>query len=190
MTMLLPAARSRDEAYLYLELHPCPRCGCMAAAWDEAPAAQETRPAYRYSGRCPECGEQREFVFALPAGQPAPGAPGRHPTTRFGGPQPSALIDPGEWLLVAEWCGDASEVAERQGDDREASDLGWTAVAAMEEVLKFLADVGDAVPASAFWSTRGRTVYQRNPGRFRRRRLEVIRDFYLNHMPWSPPQPR
>ncbi|MEV6368253.1 hypothetical protein AB0L86_15350 [Micromonospora musae] len=183
---LLPAVRSRDEADLYLELHPCPRCGAMEAAWDEAPAAQGTRPAYRYSGRCADCGDQREFLFALPEGQPAPAAPGPHPTSRFGGPQPSALLDPGEWLLVADWCGEASEIAERQGDDAEAADLRWTAVAAMEEVRKFVPTEGDVVPESAFWSTRGRTVYQRDPGRFRRRRLEGIRDFYLDHMPWSP----
>ncbi|MET7747054.1 hypothetical protein [Micromonospora sp. NPDC005367] len=183
---LLPAVRSRDEADLYLELHPCPRCGSMEATWEETPTAQGTRPAYRYSGHCADCGEQREFVFALPDGQPAPASPGPHPTTRFGGPQPSALLDPGEWLLVADWCGEASEVAERQGDDAEAADLRWTAVAAMEEVRKFVPAEGDVIPESAFWSTRGRTVYQRDPGRFRRRRLEVIRDFYLNNMPWSP----
>lgn len=53
----------------------------------------------------------------------------------------------------------------------------------MEEVHKFLPAERDVVPESAFWSTRGRAVYQRDPGRFRRRRLTRIRDFYLNDMP-------
>jgi hypothetical protein len=59
-------------------------------------------------------------------------------------------------------------------------------VAALEEVHKFLRDGGDAVPEAAFWSARGRTVYDREPGRFRRRRIEVVRDFHLDHLPWSP----
>ncbi|MFJ6198349.1 hypothetical protein [Micromonospora sp. NPDC092111] len=183
---LLPAVRSRDEADLYLELHPCDRCGAMEAAWAPAPVTHGTRPAYRYRGRCTGCGAQREFVFALPEGRTAPADAGPHPTTRFGGPQPSALLDPGEWLLVADWCAEASEVAERQGDDAEAAALRWTAVAALEEVRKFLPTDGDTVPESAFWSTRGRTVHHREPGRFRRRRIEVVRDFHLDHMPWSP----
>ncbi|MBM0238947.1 hypothetical protein JNW88_20640 [Micromonospora sp. ATA32] len=183
---LLPAVRSRDEADLYLELHPCLRCGSMEGAWGEAPTAQGARPAYRYTGRCADCGETREFVFALPDGRVAPAAAGPHPTTRFGGPEPSALLDPGEWLLVADWCAEASDVAERQGDDAEAAELRWTAVAAVEEICKFLPEAADAVPESAFWSARGRGVYQREPGRFRRRRLVVVRDHHLNHMPWSP----
>lgn len=183
---LLPAVRTRDEADLYLELHPCARCGSMEATWTGTATAQGSRPAYRYSGRCVECQEQREFVFALPDGRTTPADAGPHPTTRFGGPQPSALLDPGEWLLVADWCGEAAEVAERQGDDAEAAGLRWTAVAAWEEIGKFLPDGGDAVPAAAFWSTRGRTVYDREPGRFRRRRIQVVRDFHLDHMPWSP----
>lgn len=183
---LLPAVRTRDEVDLYLELHPCARCGSMEATWTATATTRESRPAYRYSGRCAECHERREFLFALPEGRTAPADAGPHPRSRFGGPQPSALLDPGEWLLVADWCGQAAEVAERQGDDAEAADLRWTAVAALEEVHKFLPEAGDAVPEAAFWSTRGRTVYQRDPGRFRRRRIEVVRDFHLDHMPWSP----
>ncbi|MEU1603558.1 hypothetical protein [Micromonospora matsumotoense] len=184
--MPLPPLRTRDEADVYLDLHPCPRCGSMETAWRDEPVSDRSPPVHRYAGVCADCGEDREFLFELTDGASGPAEPGPRPKTRFGGPQPSQLLDPGEWMLVAEWGVDAWSAADARGDDVGAADSLWTAVAAVEEVFKFLPADLDAVPESAFWSVRGRTVYHREPGRFRRRRLHVLRDLYLNRVPWVP----
>ncbi|MGW0363539.1 hypothetical protein [Streptomyces sp. NPDC002990] len=47
------------------------------------------------------------------------------------------------------------------------------AVAAIEEVLKFLPPGQDAIPASAFSSEVGKARYERDPGKFDRDILEI-----------------
>ncbi|MEU8374170.1 hypothetical protein AB0C22_13710 [Micromonospora sp. NPDC048894] len=184
--VLLPALRTRDEADIYLDLRPCPRCGSMETAWRDGPVTVRSRRAHRYAGRCADCDENREFLFEVSEDGDGPAPPGPRPRTRFGGDGPSLLLDPGEWMLVADWCVEAWSSSDARGDDTGAADSLWTAVAAIEEVRKFLPADGEAVPESAFWSVRGRTVYHREPGRFRRRRLQVLLDLYLNRVPWVP----
>jgi len=48
----------------------------------------------------------------------------------------------------------------------------------MNEVLKFVPASTNTVPESAFWSARGRADLYREPGRFHRRRLLIVRDSY------------
>jgi hypothetical protein len=101
----------------------------------------------------------------------------------FGRDDRSQLIDAGEWLLVAELCarrtGTVTSGTDREPllDDEARQSLA-IAVRAMDEVLKFLPDGQDSVPDSAFWSRRGRELHDREPGRFRRPRLQIIRDTY------------
>ena len=102
---MLAAPRTPDGAYLYLELHPCQRCGSGEAAWRSEPLPTGPSAGRRYHAACGRCGTAREYAFA----EPAPAAADRCRTSldgvHFGGPEPSRLIDPGEWLLVADRCG-------------------------------------------------------------------------------------
>jgi len=176
--MVLPVARTRDEAHLYLDLHPCERCGGVDVAWDSAPVVDGT-PARRYAGVCGECGASREFVFAEPERSLEPGP---DVAVLFGGSEPSRLLDPGEWMLVADLCAQAAAVPEGAEPDAEARYSLAVAVAAVEEIIKFLPPGGDAVPEPAFSSARGRTVYHQERGRFHRRRLYLVRNSYRDSL--------
>lgn len=182
---MLPVARTRDEAHLYMDLHPCESCGSVDVAWDSALTAGEGAPARRYFGRCEGCGAEREFLFALPE---RPEVPGPHDVVFFGTDR-SQLLDAGEWLLVSDLCAQAGSAPSGTGDGTtgggnsereraEARESMAIAAAAVAEVLKFVPPGADEVPDSAFWSERGRTVREREPGRFRRRRLHIVGNTY------------
>jgi hypothetical protein len=181
---VLPAARTRDEAHLFLDLHGCDDCGATEVTWHSALAEIDGVLTRRYFGTCGECGRDREAYFALPE-QPIPPDPGA--TVTFGGSEPSVLLDPGDWLLVADICSQAAGAAatapgappdaELVAERHESLSI---AVAAMDEVLKFVPAGATAVPEGAFFSERGRNVYRRDPGRFAVRRLCVVRDAYVD----------
>ncbi len=172
---MLPVARTRDEAHLYMDLHPCEACGSVDVAWDSALAAEDGAPARRYFGRCGGCGAEREFVFALPE---RPELPGPRDVVFFGSER-SQLLDAGEWLLVSDLCAQAGSVpAGSERERAEARESMAIAAAAVAEVLKFVPPGGDDVPDGAFWSDRGRTVREQEPGRFRRRRLTIVGNTY------------
>ena len=105
---------------------------------------------------------------------------------RFGDDRPSELLDPGEWLAVADAYASTGPADTSQLDPESArrldADLA-TAVAALDEVLKFVPAGADAVPVEAFWSDRGRAVHAAEPGRFRAIRLRAVRDAYADLRP-------
>jgi hypothetical protein len=174
----LPAARTRDEANLYLDLHPCDRCGSVDVTWESSLVSDGGAQAQRYHGICAGCGTPREFVFAVPAQE----APHKTGDVNFGGPEPSQLLDPGEWLLVAELFAQEATVPDGvpHGSPayQQARESLAVAIAAMDEVLKFVPASTNTVPESAFCSARGRASLEREPGRFHRRRLLIVRDSY------------
>ncbi|TMR08414.1 hypothetical protein ETD86_47910 [Nonomuraea turkmeniaca] len=166
--MTLQVARTRDEAHLYLDLHPCV-CGSVETAWDSGVVHVAGELAACYDGICADCGMEREFMFALPQREVMPEG---WPT--FGGPEPSQLLDAGEWLWVSDLT--AGNVP---ADDRNAARQALAmARATVDEVLKFIPDGHEHVPDHAFWSELGRQVRDAEPARFRRERLEVVRDTY------------
>lgn len=176
--MVLPLARTNAEAHLYMDLHPC-TCGEI-----QFPRASSvvTTPggelASRYAGHCPQDGAEREFLFRLPDRVLPPPGDGE---VRYGGPEPSALIDPGEWISVADAFARSVPVdtAALAADGLvTARAMLAHAAAAVDEVLKFIPAGSDAVPAGAFVTDRGRAAHAKEPGRFRRARLEVVRDTY------------
>ncbi|MET8148606.1 hypothetical protein ACIBSW_35235 [Actinoplanes sp. NPDC049668] len=175
--MVLPLSRTSAEAHLYLELHSCD-CGERSFGPDSAVVVLDDGDlGRRYTGACPRCGRDREFTFRLPADPTPPSATG----FSFGGSAPSELIDPGEWLAVSdEYAAQApAETAGLSADQsRHAGAVLARAVAALDEVLKFIPEGTDAVPPTAFFTDRGREVYQREPGRFRRDRLTAVRQAY------------
>lgn len=175
----LPVARTHDEAQMYLDLHPCERCGSIDVAWADTVIDDNGSPARRYAGVCGDCGAAREYVFAMPEQIPRPGP---FDVVLFGGPEPSRLLDPGEWLLVADLCAQAAAVPPGEEPDDEARRSLAVAIAAMEEIIKFLPDEADEVPERVFSSVRGRTVYHQEPGRFRRGRLYRVRNSYRDSL--------
>jgi hypothetical protein len=173
-------ARTNAEEHLYMQLHPCPSCGAAGFTAPSAVVLVEGVLASRFAGPCPGCGQAREFVFRLPDEILLPD-PDR---VRFGRDgEPSELIDAGEWLWVADQIARAVP-ADLSGLDepdrtRARTDLS-AAVAAMDEVLKFLPEGADAVPELACWTERGRLLYEAEPARFRRSRLAARRASYLD----------
>jgi hypothetical protein len=167
--MRFAVARTRDEALLYLELHPCDECGSVEAEWEHGLEEFDGELAISYAGVCSSCGAERFYQFGVPERETITGA-----FPNFGGPEPSELLDAGEWLRVADLA--ASEVP--VGDRDAAARVLSVAQAAVEEVLKFIPRGVDEVPADAFWTDDGRQVRDDEPGRFRLDRLLVVRDTY------------
>jgi len=131
--------------------------------------------ASRYSGYARGCDTYREFVFRLPAQTILP----QPEVIAFGDGTPSELLDPGEWLWVADRYARASpsDVLGLDLPARQRARNTATAAAAMDEVLDFVRAGDQAVPARAFRCQLGRDIDGREPGRFARDRL-VVRDTY------------
>jgi hypothetical protein len=162
-------ARSPSECQLYLELHPCSRCGEADFPWSRHEAGEQAGWLLSaYEGVCPSCGTPRRFEFRLPDDVVPPPA--------YGGPEPSQIIDPGEFFELGERAAVYAVVPADAPPDRRAvaREAAVDAVAAVEEVLKFLPPGADAVPDEAFTSDVGRVVYAADPRRFGRERLESL----------------
>ncbi|MFE1286594.1 hypothetical protein [Streptomyces sp. NPDC058751] len=159
-------ARSTQEAHLYMDLHAC-ACGAEGFESEHRLDERDGVLVAVYEGVCPRCGRARSFEFRLiDELPPAPPA--------FGGPEPSRIIDPGEFLWVSDQVATDSGLrllrtppAERHAQ-REGSAF---ALAAVEEVLKFLPRGVDSVPGELFTSERGRAEHDRAPHRFERAAL-------------------
>ncbi len=163
-------ARSMSEVRLYMDLQPCPGCGHhgFTAACDVVERGDDLAAVSR--GYCPNCGKERRFELLLDD-DPVPGG-------GFGGERPSTIIDAGQWLALAD---DSSRrvpgsAAGLDGDARRRAVTELQrALAALDEVTKFLPAGADRLPTSAFFSTPGKKVYLAEPGRFQRARLEATR---------------
>ncbi|MFI9030209.1 hypothetical protein [Streptomyces sp. NPDC053560] len=160
-------ARSSLEAHLYMDLHPC-ECGVADFARQHSLQQQDGAMVSVYEGVCAGCGRQRRFVFKMADELPPP-------PPAFGGPEPSRIIDPGEFMDVAN--GIATRVgplllATPEEDRRKHRPAVVYSLAAMEEVLKFFPVGQDRIPADVFTSERGRALYDREPGKFSRDLIE------------------
>jgi hypothetical protein len=172
--MALPLARTPKESHLYIELHAC-ECGERDVKHRSHATGQgEGYWTSHYDLTCPGCGADREFVFRVP----------EWPLNvrGFGGPEPSEIIDAGQWLIIADVAAGSvpaapSRAPRERDEQRESMQL---AVEAFEEILKFIPGREPAVPDAAFWTPEGRAERDREPGRFRRPRLEVVLRTYRN----------
>jgi hypothetical protein len=172
-------ARSNAEAHLYMDLRPC-ACGAVEFDRQSNVISDGDALCSRYAGPCRRCGTPRVFVFELPETI----RPVRGDQIEFGGSDPSRLLDPGEWLAVADDHARGLHV-DSAGTHRDL-DL---ARAAVEEVLKFVPAGADRVPIDAFRTDRGRAVRNAEPGRFRRARLEAVLGAYSDLLAKSPATP-
>jgi hypothetical protein len=174
MTSLL--ARTSSEAHLYMDLRPC-ECGETTFPRNSSIIELEDGLGSRYTGVCPTCGREREFVFRLPSNVILP-VIGQ---VVYGDGSPSQLLDPGEWAWVADRYA-ASCPADTSGLDqaeqRQVRLRLAAAAAATDEILVFLPDGAEEVPVEAFHSDLGQAVYDDEPDRFAADRLAVVRDTY------------
>jgi hypothetical protein len=153
-----------------MDLQPCDNCGEHGFTGDSAVVLVEGTLCSRYTGDCGRCGNRRQFLFRLPAEIMLP----VERDVVFGGADASELLDPGEWLTVADRA--ASLPATGNADlDREDVAL---AASAIDEVLKFIPEGAEDVPVGAFRSTTGQRLYAQEPGRFRRDRLAAVAATY------------
>jgi hypothetical protein len=164
-------ARSSNEANLYLSKQPCRSCEHTAlVVRGFSFRKQDGYELRRLRTQCGNCGAEDAYVFRFPPDEEAP-TRGPH---QFGGPEQSQLLDPGEWLLLANDL-ITTVPASPQGLDpqrrRALRDRVDTALAAVGEALKFVDPEEDAVPAVAFWSRPGYEVYAWQPWLFTREQL-------------------
>jgi hypothetical protein len=164
-------ARTGDETLLFLELNPCPDCGSIETPWEHGLTDEDGELVISYSGICSGCGASREYFFGLPESESV------GPFPNFGGPEPSELLDAGQWISVADSAAGSVSV-DAATDDEQAATVMAIARAAVEEVIKFVPPDAAAVPDDAFWTDEGRALRDGEPGRFRVERLLVVRDSY------------
>ncbi|MDX2393767.1 hypothetical protein NJL88_27635 [Streptomyces sp. DK15] len=122
-----------------------------------------------YEGVCRRCGLIRHFEFRMAEEIPPP-APA------FGDPEPSRIIDPGEFADVGyRMSGSAGlELLNRPKSEHHKYRAAMAyALAAFEEVFKFVPPDQDAIPADAFTSEAGKTRYRNRPGKFRRTLIQM-----------------
>lgn len=169
----VPVARSTWECQTFLSLAECPACGGVGSAAIELLACQRGgTEIWQYTVECLHCGHEWPVEFALSA-EPEPAYPA------FGGAAPSQLVDAGQFLALAEESAeqvpaDPAELDAAAGDELgldEACDEIAIAVAAVEEVLKFIPAGDAAVPREALWTVDGVARYDRDPQAFQRRTL-------------------
>jgi hypothetical protein len=174
-----PLARTSHEANLYLDLTPC-ECGegrlPRTSAVIELP---DGRLGSRYTGVCPSCGTERTYVFRLPdISQDV----STDDEIVYGlGDQPSELLDPAQWLLVADrYAGAVPAQSEGlRGDARRiAKTRLMAASAAVYEAEKFLPDLAERIPADRIRSDIGRRWLVQEPGRFDAARMAMRRETY------------
>jgi hypothetical protein len=173
---MLKLARTNAEAHLYMDLHPC-SCGERRFARTSSVATIDGELASRYTGSCARCGTARSFEFRLPLEIIQPPDEG----VVYGGPEPSELLDPGEWLSVSEDYARSVPLGTKLDGDalRSARQRLASAIAALDEVRKFAPPGAAEVPPSAFTTPFGRAMWDKEPGRFRVIRLDAVRAAYV-----------
>src|SRR5262245_787977 len=153
-------ARSSAECHLYIELRAC-ECGEGRSPWKHRLESRADAQIAVYEGRCDRCSAPWTFEFALDAEACAIG--------KFGGTKPSQIVDAGQFLAVADAAARAVSADVSALDERQrARALMLRAVAAIEEVFKFIPLGADRVVADSLFSVRGKEMYLAEPGRFRK----------------------
>ncbi|MBE4735140.1 MULTISPECIES: hypothetical protein [Streptomyces] len=161
-------ARSSAEAHLYMDLH---RCECGSGDFDRQHRLELRGDVLVavYEGACRQCERTRRFEFRMAEEVPPP-------PPAFGGPEPSQIIDPGEFEAVAGRLAESTGIQllnTPEAEHHQFRDAIAYVVAAYEEMLKFLPPGENAIPAGAFTSEVGKARYRRDPGNYDRDILEL-----------------
>jgi hypothetical protein len=162
----MQVARSSLECRLYIELHPCD-CGATASDLHHRMVMRDNRLTALYEATCAQCQNPIEYVFALADEIVA--------AEKFGGADPSTIIDPGQFMRESDRLAQ-SVVLSRPDRTQDARNLYSMAraIACLEEVMKWLPEPLEMVPADAFFTEQGKQFAAREPKRFRRSRLRAL----------------
>jgi hypothetical protein len=158
---MMKLARSSLECRLFIELDVC-ACGQTPGELAHRLVSRDERLVALYQGSCARCGRSLEYAFPLADEIVA--------ADKFGGTEPSQLIDAGQFLRE-------SDRAVRRAGDAPAPQklfLLGRAIACLEEVLKWIPDGEETPPAWAFFTEDGLRFSREEPGRFRRPRLRAV----------------
>ena len=182
--MSFPYARTYDEVNLYMSLRPCV---CGETEFEEQTSERirlGALQAERFDCYCLGCARLREFTFQM-SDRP------REVSfeVRFGpDDEPSRLIDAGEWLAVSQLYGAAATGVLDEGGIESADELAavyytlTSAIAALDEVVKFIPDDVDVVPEGAFWTPGGRAVWEADRSPFTRESLAAGRERLVDRL--------
>lgn len=167
------AAHSVAEAHLYLMATPCDACskGPLQADQPLAAALPADEPVLSLDVRCGSCGRHRTYRFHIPPDATiAPNATlfEVNPT-----PEPSRILDVGQWLMLHLLH---VEAARQESNKQEARSMKLRAGQCLEEALKFYTgDDNDLPPAEAFFCEASRRRFREHPERFSRERIINLR---------------
>jgi hypothetical protein len=154
-------ARSSLECRLFIELDVC-ACSETPGELAHRLVSRDERLVALYEGSCAGCERSLEYAFPLADEIVA--------ADKFGGIEPSQLIDAGQFLR------ESDRAVRRVADSPAPHNAYWLgrAIACLEEVLKWIPDGEDRPPASAFFTDDGLRLSREEPGRFRRPRLRAV----------------
>jgi endogenous inhibitor of DNA gyrase (YacG/DUF329 family) len=161
-------AHSLAEAYLYLMVTACPTCGKGPLVSSEARVlSQETRlRTAAISASCRACHAPSEWRFQI---LHATGGGGQlNPS-----PQPSRLIDLGQWITLSRII---TEAAGRSEDRIQARGFRIQASECLDEALKFFEQDDSRPPATAFFTSESTERFLAHPEQFERSKVLELRD--------------
>jgi hypothetical protein len=169
--------RSHNEALVYILLRPCRACGADERDLTDELTVAEGDVLAEHTSFCLRCQHIDRYTFRLPGVDPQDGESG----VAFGGPEPSTIIDAGQWLAFADRTANSRPV-EPDGlslDDRADAALALRAAAeAVREVIKFIPADEDRVSYSSLWTAEGRAEFDKDPWRMSRQRMTAVADAY------------
>jgi hypothetical protein len=169
----LLSARSIAERHFYLMVLQCEKCkkGSFELVSTEQTPEQHVDVWYV---RCKQCRQGRRLFFdrSALAVDEAASISGPLPEVNPS-PQPSRLIDVGQWLaLFYRILSAASE----EKDRKEAQRLGYEATLCLEEALKFYLPDSDLPPPEALWVESSQQGLKQRPEMFVRQKLLQMRE--------------
>ncbi len=168
------AARSHNEAVVYVLMRQCRACGGGSRDVTDEVGTDSTT---EYTAFCRDCTNIDTYTFRLPERDPQGAVAG----VAFGGDEPSSIIDAGEWLVFADRTAGGGPVEPAGLTPQERADAALAlhaAAAAVREVMKFIRPGEERVSVSALWTDRGRAEYDRDPWRMSRGRMGAVETAY------------
>jgi hypothetical protein len=189
--MAVLAARSHNEAVVYVLMRDCRACGSRNRDVTDEFEARDGAVVTEYTAFCRDCTSIDRYAFRLPETDPRTSVTG----VAFGGDEPSMIVDAGEWLIFADRTATSGPVEPAGLTPEERADAALalqSAAAAAGEVVKFIRPGEERVSVSALWTDRGRAEYARDPWRMSRERMAAVEAAYraaaerlADGNPWS-----
>jgi hypothetical protein len=171
------AARSHNEAVVYVLMRECRACGAGNRDVTDEFGTGDGATVTEYTSFCRDCTNIDTYTFRLPESDPQNAVA----EVAFGGDEPSSIIDAGEWLVFADRTANGGPVEPTGLTPQQRADAALAlhaAAAAVREVVKFIRPGEERVSVSALWTERGRAEFERDPWRMSRGRMEAVETAY------------